>query len=65
MADIGTIVNYLPGQSSYATVRDRYGNEVAVPADQLPKNAEEGQKFAYRVVFSSGGAGTWTVKSTE
>lgn len=65
MADIGTIVNFLPGQSAYATVRDRYGNEIAVPVEHLPKNAEEGQKFAYRVVFSTGGAGPWTVKSTE
>jgi hypothetical protein len=40
------------GQSKWGRVRDEYGNQWSVQAKEIPKGAESGDNFAYRVDFS-------------
>jgi len=49
VSSIGKIINLpLPG-SSFARVRDEYGNEYSVEKEELPKDSKAGDTFAYIV----------------
>ena len=61
MADLATIINLPRGTSEYATVKDQFGNLITVSKKDLPPEPVEGNQYAYRVEFSNGGKGQWTV----
>lgn len=61
MADLATIINLPRGTAEYATVKDKFNNLVTVKVKDLPAAAEEGQQYAYKVEFSNGGHGNWTI----
>lgn len=61
MSDLATIINLPRGNGEYATVKDNFGNLITVPKENLPQKAEEGKQYAYRVEFSNGGRGNWTI----
>lgn len=49
IGNVGTIVAYPQGASSYGLVRDEYDNLRSVDAGELPANGRPGDDFAYRV----------------
>ena len=65
MSAIGKIYSLpLPG-SDYFTVRDEYGNNHTVHRKELPKDADDGDDFAYHVSFFKAGGTTLVHESEE
>jgi hypothetical protein len=59
--NIARVVSMPPGNSEWATVRDAYGNNVAVKGRDLPPGANDGTSYAYRVEFITN-SGNMTLK---
>ncbi len=63
---VGKIISTANDVSNYARVRDEHGQEYTVHASELPKGAEEGDGYAYKVdVFNHSSGLATTLKSNN